>query len=381
MNNFNANDSLSLLEGKSVLRSPRAIVVINDIAVRWMDITITNNTFFVADLFRVEIPLNGQPAPIDFSYWASATLFTVHIYIGFPKDPQNYTTQDLDLLMSGDVTDFDLDPLRAIVTLHGRDLSSRLIDKKITKNYSNYLSSQLAQQFATDNNLTPIVTPTNTLVGTFFYNQQNLLANNTTQWDLLTFVAQQENFVCYVKGENLYYQPLPTEANHSQLPFVLQYQPPIAGNPTPVFNGTTLSISKTVMISGDVSVTIKVPYNSQTGQAFSITETSTYHSRNHKAPVAKKTRYVHSYVGLTQDQARQKAKQLLMNYTQHANRVYAVLPGENSLQKDSLIQLLGTDTALDQIYYPEEIIRKFSPENGYTMQVSARNKSADASIN
>ena len=84
------------------LRQPRAIVLINDIAVIWTDIKIVTTTFYVADTYSVDIPLSGQPVGFNISYLSTQAMMSVKIYVGFPINPNSYSTQDLELLMVGD---------------------------------------------------------------------------------------------------------------------------------------------------------------------------------------------------------------------------------------------------------------------------------------
>src|SRR5690606_3411830 len=161
----------------------------------------------VASTYMVTLPLNSQPSPIDFNYWALAGEITVKIYIGFPLDPNNYGPGDLDLMIVGDCTDFEIDPLSGSLPIHGGGLSSRLIDKKVTKTFGNFTTSQIVTQFANDNQLTPKVTATKTVMGNVFYNRQFFISNNSTQWDAIMTMARLDNYYAYVDGENLVYEP------------------------------------------------------------------------------------------------------------------------------------------------------------------------------
>lgn len=368
---------------KSIVRTPRAIVTINDIQVKWIDIEIDTTTFFFADTYHISIPLNGQIATLNMSYWASSPQFTVKIYIGFPSDPDMYTTQDLDLFIEGDANNFDFNPITGIINISGRDLSSRLIDKKFTGKFSQNTSSQIATQFANNAGLTPQVTTTTTPVGTFFQTQQTLLSSQYTQWDILTYLAQQENFVLYVDSQNLVFKPRPTTSNtDSQNNYILTYQAPTIDTPTPSLNATRLTISRSATLINDVSVTVKVPYNCKTGQAFSVRVNSSHtqsSSRNTKASTYKQ-KYVYRIPGLTQDQALQRADQLLRDITTHEIRICTCLPGDNILKKDTLIKLVGTNCAFDQIYYPDHINRRLNMHEGYIMEVSAKNKSDSTEV-
>lgn len=357
-------------------RSPRAIVQINGITVLWESITLITTYVYVASTYMVRLPLNDQPDPLDFNYWSMTGILTVKIYIGFPLDPNNYGTGDLDLMIVGDCTDFEIEPLTGYVTMHGRDLSSRLIDKKVTKTFGNFTTSQIIQQFADDNQLTPQVTPTKTVMGNLFYNQQFFISNDSTQWDAIMTMARLDNFYAYVDGETLVYEPVPVPDNVKN-PFILQYSPPTFDNPSPAFNGMHFSLSRTMALASDVQVTVSTPINARTGTSFSSTAKSSHRDKGFKfIPKGNVKKYNHVISGLTPEQATNRATSILESLINHETRLHAFMPGSNLLKRNSLIKVTGTNTDFDQIYYPDEVVRRISPEKeGYTMQIMAKNRS------
>lgn len=373
------------LPAASMVKNPRAIVTINDITVKYVKINITTTQFYVADVFWIEMPFYGQDPSLNFDYWASGESYEVKIYIGFPPDPTSFSTQDLELFLVGEVTDFELDPLSAIMTLHGRDLSARMIDTPITKSFYNFTASDVAIMFADLNDLIPKVTSTTQKVGSIFYGSQSTaLINNTTQWSFLAALARTQNFVCFAQGEYLVFEPRPTP-NNTINPFLINFQPPVSENPTPICNAVNLKMIRTAAVASDVYVTVKVPYSAKTGEAFTVTVKSTHRDRGLKfIPKGRGTRHAVVRMGLTRDQATALANNLLETYTSYETRIIATLPGTNDLKKDSLIQLTGTNSAFDNIYYPDEVTRTLSLTEGYTMQLTAKNKSPDwvnASVN
>lgn len=359
----------------NVSRQPRAIVMINDERVLWENIRMNTNSFYVADTFSLTIPLSDQTSVVNLDYLISQKLISVKIYIGFPPNADNYTTQDLELFMTGDATSLDIDPFNSVATIEGRDYSSRLIDTKTTRIYNNYTASAVANEFAKSNNLTPQVTNTTEKVGNIFYNQPSLVYNNMTQWDLLTYLAQLQNFITYVTADTLVFKPIPSSSNVSD-PYVIPYTPRNLDFGSPISPTVNLSIRKTMALVNDVKVTVKVPYNPRTGQAFSVTLTSK-HSNNASKGI---TKHVRSFPGLTPDQAKQRAQQLLNGFTLHETQLFADMAGDNLLKKDSLIKVTGFNNEIDQYYYVDEISRTINVSSGYSMTVMAKNRSPNAEV-
>lgn len=378
-----ANNPYLSLPSANRVRSPRAIVLINDMPVLWEDIQVQTTTFFIADNYTITIPLNGQKKPFDLNYWSAITDITVKIYIGFPDNPNSFYTADLDLLMTGSVDLMDVDPFSARVVLSGRDLTSRLIDNKTTKVYPNETASNIATILAKARGLTPVVTPTTGNVGRLFKNfatnAQSLITKQITEWDLLCFLAQQSGYVVFIRGESLYFQPFPTDQGHA---YVINYKPPQFTGGSPTYDGMNLRFKRSLTLANDVIVNVTVPVNPQSGKSF--TKTAKYVRRprgTHNLPSPSGTiqRYNFIYAGLTPEQAQQQANTLAKNITLQEIVLTTSLPGDNRLLKDSIIKLTGTNTAYDQIYYTDNVTRRISMA-GYDMDITAKNHSTDSQI-
>lgn len=370
------SSSSPTLQNNLQLRQPRAIVLINKIAVLWVDITINTTTFYIADSYRVQIPLNGQPPSFNLTYLSTLAQLTVEIWVGFPSNPNAFTTSDLTQIIVGDCDEMIIDPLSQSITLSGRDLTSRLIDTKTFKKYPNLTASNIAIELANEHGLTPVVTPTSGNVGTFYSNANSLMLKQTTEWDLLTFLAEQSGYVTYVIGTNLYFQPKLTVQNST--PFVLKYQAPNALSSSPVFNGMYFTITRQFTLSKDVTVKIRVPYSPLTGRAFTVSAGKTNPTIN--STHAGNQIYTFTYAGLTQQQAQQKANTLLQNITLNELKLTARLPGDNTLTKASVIKVTGTGTRFDQTYFTNSIVRRISISEGYEMEVTAKNIDTNSEI-
>lgn len=363
------------------LRQPRAIVIINGFFVLWTDISITTTTFYVADTFHLEIPLYGQPPGFTAQYLATQSVMNISIYLGFPPDPNSYTTKDLMLFMLSDCDEMVVDPLRATIKFSGRDLTSRFIDNKTNQYSPNQTASTIAANLAKQNNLgTSMITATQGNVGVFYanqgYSQSTLLSKFTTQWDLLTFLGQQYNYAVYVQGNDLVFAPRPTIENTK--PYILQYQPPTPLNGSPIYNGISLTLTRQFTLSKDVKVIVRVPYSPQSGKAF--TKMATKSNKSINSSKAGVQTYTYTYPGLTPAQAQARATSLLKNITLNEIVLNTSLPGDNVLLKSSLVRLIGTNTMFDQYYYTDTIVRTMNIRNGYQMEVHAKNMDTSSQV-
>ena len=358
------------------LRQPRAIVLINDIAVIWTEIKIVTTTFYVADTYTVDIPLSSQPLGFNIAYLSKQSMMSVKIYVGFPINPDSYSTQDLQLLMVGDCDEMTIDPLRMTVTFSGRDLTSRFIDKKTYAKYANQTASNIVTNLAQSHGLNPIVTSTQGNVGTFYEAENTLLTKETTEWDLMTFLAQQYNYVVFVQQNNLIFEPKPTAQNST--PYILSYQPPATLYGSPVFNGMNLTMMRCFTVAKDVTVKIRVPYSPTTGKAFTASAGKKNPSINSSS--AGNQVYTYTYPGLTNSQALSKAQQLLSEITLNELKISATVPGDNLLTKSSIINLIGTGSQFDQIYYTDTVTRTLNYTDGYLMEIEAKNSDVNSQV-
>lgn len=365
------------LSAISTVRQPRGIVTINGINLPFESFEVDNNTYYVADTFRVEIPSNGLPASLTSIVLSFSSQIIVDIWTGFPDSTDIFSNDGFSELIYGEVDDFSFDPAKGTITLSGRDLTSRFIDNKTTEKFVNLTSSQIATQLATRRGLTPVVTSTSVKVGKYYEIDQSRLTKEMSEWDLLTYLAREENFIVYVKGQSLYFIPEPTEA---QLPYVIQFNQlsqDIFSNTIPTTNVIDLKLSRNLTLAGDVAVQVR-SWNQKTGKAYTKTATSKHINLQKAQATGKVQNYVYTFPNLTPEQATQKAQQLLKDISKHEMKLRAVMPADNTLDKSQIIRLTGTGTAWDQIYFPDSIVREFSFHSGYSMTIEAKNHSPNS---
>lgn len=370
--------------GSQSLHRPRAIVMINNDVIFWEDIQISTTTFYSADTYDITIPLNGQAPNINLNYWASVVNATIKIYIGFPQNPVVFTTRDLELFLVGDIDLMEVDPLNAKVNISGRDLTSRFLDVKTTQTFPNETASNIAIKLANKHGLTPVVTTTTGSVGRYFTNfatnSTNLMSKQITEWDLLTFIAQQSGFVTFVQDTRLFFAPFPSDAKGS---YTLNFTPPQGKGLSPVYDGMDLKFRRSLTLARDVIVKVIVPTNPQTGKSFIAKAKYARRTRNLSGvPQQAGEPQTYSFIraGLTPQQAQEQANSLAKNITIQEIVLTTTRPGDNMLRKDGLIKVVGTGTAYDQIYFSESVVRQINIDTGYQMQVTAKNHSVDSQL-
>jgi Phage tail baseplate hub (GPD) len=368
-------------------RQPRAVVRVNGSPLPgWISWEVTSNTYYEADSFRVSFALSALP-PMSAPTWgridstsqpkqspadwlSQQTEIYVEIFAGFPSDPDHPTLGDnMQSLIYGRVDDIELDPVGRVVNVRGRDLTAAFIDQRTPgKNWIAKTSSDIAAELAAGHGMTAVVTPTTTTVGTYYQHDQVKLHANQSEWEVLSWLAREEGFVLYVKGNELHFEP---DSAATSDPYVLAWQSdPFAANVQQISFSRALTVAKGVtVVVRSASLKTKVPVVEtfpgpakviQAGKASPFGLTQTYHfSLPAGADSARCQRYA---------QARYH------EIISHEMRMQARLPADNLLSAKSVIRVQGTGTAFDQIYYPMSVTRTMSADEGYTMTVHAKNQ-------
>lgn len=97
---------------------------------------------------------------------------------------------------------------------------------------------------------------------------------------------------------------------------------------------------------------------------------------------AKAPAQVYSYIiaNLSQQDAQQRAMKIYNDIIRHELKMTAQLPGDNILMPNVMVQVSGTETQFDSMYYVESVARRMSFDSGYTMSVRGKNHSLDTSV-
>ncbi|WP_439671404.1 phage late control D family protein [Cupriavidus necator] len=333
-----------------------------------------NNSYYQADTFRVTFAANALPAETDANWLSDQKEAFVEIFAGFPADPQNFSETDLDSLIYGQVDDVEYDPVATTVTLTGRDMTAAFIDTKTSVQYQNLTSSQIATKLAEAHGLTASGPATKTPAGTFYAYDHVSMTDERSEWDLLTYLAENEGFLCYIRGTTLHFEPRPTEQGD---PYVIRWA--VDENGLPSANVQDLNLSRSMTVAKGVTVVAR-SYNTKQKQGF----TAYYPSKGkttqpgQASPSSNRQVYTIRRGGLTQEAVTQLAQKTHREITQHEMKLWARLPADNILTQTAMVRLEGTGTKFDQDYYVDSITRSMSVDHGYSMTVSAKNHNPES---
>lgn len=376
--------SINPVPTPNVARNPRVLIKINDTVFRkitsW---TYVENNYYQPDTFRVELPLYTQDAVATIEYWQSQPALLFELFVGFPTNTVTYGVSDLQSLILGGINNIDLyvfDNGRGYISFDGFDLGKKFIDTKTFERFPNLTPSQIATTFANEQGLTPVVTDSGPPYAGYYYTGSYVqMGNAITQWDLLTYLAQQIGYQVFVRGTQLVFQPRPVQSSN---PYLIQARTLENGNLASM-NGSSLRISRNMNFARDVQVTI-LSFNSKSGRV-SVTAQGRKTKRGVVSAIAKTLgepqKYVENVPGLSKQQAQMLANQLVLKISQHERIIQVSGPGDNILRKDSVIQLSGVSPSADQTYFPDSITRSMAGvEGAYKMEFVAKNHSPQSIV-
>lgn len=356
-----------------VVRQPRAGISINGVRADRLlvDMHVTNNRYSTADSFRCSLVLVEQDKEFGRNFWQDCIGIRTELFVGFGVDEPPSKS-----LLSGRVDEIQIDLVSRRVSLTGRDFTADLIETRIAEKYPNKTASEIATIMADKVGLTPEVTATTKRVGTYYGAEHASLADETTAWNLLTYLAERESFDVYVTGTKLVFGPPPDEASASK--WTLVYTPGEQDAPAPQASVMNLQLTKSLTIAREIVVKV-ISWHS--GKKKALTGIS--NSKPPKGPKGSRAQTPANYVfripNLTQDEADATARQKALDLTKNLRSFEAELPGHVDFDIRTIVTITGTGGTFDTKYHLDEVERSVSQSQGFTMRLRGRNVIADDS--
>jgi len=293
--------------------------------------------FFRASRFSVALAM-GEPPLWGIADYAALATQTITIELAnsaFGFSP----------VMVGQIDNVSIDCGAQRVTISGRDLSARMIDAEITETFVNQTASGIAAIIAGRHGLSAEIVPTTAIAGQYYEidHARTALATHSrtgNEWDLLVWLAQNENYVTAVTGTTLYFGPLPVLE-----PAVIRQQDCIA-----------LSFDRALSLPGSARVT---SWNTRNKSV--VTQTA---GRGASVTTLVKP-------NLSTGTALSLATAHLAALARHATIVDIKLPGELALTPSAPIFISGTSSPLDQIYTIAELVRELDVAGGFVETIRA----------
>jgi hypothetical protein len=353
-------------------RFPRGIVKINGTPVSFLSATVENKSHFASDTWRVRLEAWNQPEGFGMKFWGDEVNAQVEILFGFQMpgaDISSGASSPTSIIL-GQVDDVEIDPLDSeSLIISGRDLSAQLIDNKTTNKYPDHVSSWIATSIAKQFGLIPQVTTTTQKVGQYYNNAYSTIGRDVTYWDLLVYLAEQEDFDLYVLGNTLYFGP--PQADGDTNPLIVTIT---GGNGAIVqSNALKLRLRRSLTIAKDITVTV-LSHGVASGKAIKAVA----HRAGKGGSSSGALNYKYTKPNMTLQQAQNFANSKLANITKFERTIEVNMEGDPLMTVRRKIVLQGTQTSFDQSYYVQTICRTLDFEGGFSMSLHGKNTSTES---
>ena len=346
------------------VRAPRFRVSLNGAVLpgcKTIEIDANNN--FSADTFTATFS-TATPGAVPLPPWGATDTILVGIEIA------NDAAGGYVAAFAGEVDEIEADPIGQTVTVHGRDLSRRLRDAKTNETFPNRTSSEIAATLAARHGLTPVVTPTVTLVSRYYANDHDHLSGDnftrtTNEWDLLVYFAQHEGYDLFVVGTSLYFQPAAA---------------PGIGGKRVVFKTTSAGVvcndvmqprfSRSLTLAKDIDVIVR-SWNVNTKRGFDAKSTGAKSGKD----AGGQQRIVIVRPNLTRDAAIKLANNIRADLTKRERLFRFAIPGDSGFTPRTPVNVFGTGSSWDGYYFTASVHHAIDMQRGYLMTVECKNHS------
>ncbi|MGH6970106.1 MAG: phage late control D family protein, partial [Caulobacteraceae bacterium] len=337
---------------------PQGLVLVNGVQAPCLDWEVTTCGFFQASTFRVTLAASGLPAGLSLA--ALCDMSAVPVEVRASLDGGAPTS-----LILGRADDVDVDWAARTVSLSGRDRTADLIEARTAESFLNRTASQAVETLAARHGLTANAAATPTKIGAYSQSDHAKLSGQGSEWDLVVHLAKKEGFYAWVSGTTLNFQP---ETAAVGAPTVVRWTP-AGGGALAAGPFVGLKTRRNLSLASAVTVTVS-SWNHTQKTPFKATVTGVKTG----APGGSPQTYSYRKPGLTFDQARQLAQSQLEAVTRHERTLELEMAPDLTLTPRGQIELAGTGTAFDQLYWIDQVERRMA-FGEFSQTVSAKNHS------
>lgn len=350
------------------------------------DCEVTNNNFYMADTWQVSASLSGQKTPYNSPlWWGEQSSIEVSIRAAL----QPIGAGQGKILVSGPTDDISLSLRNDMLSLSGRDYTSRLIDTRLSdtflnvqngKIFLNQTASQIVQTLVPEywpDMETSISVPTKTLIGTYAGLQNAIMFRNRSLWDVITWLAQNESsvdasgnpdpFVSYVIGKTLYFGPMSGSIGAGGGIFAINW----SGQST----AESLDLSRNLTLANDIRVTVQgwgpLGRYQAVASGKHASAPSTVFPKGYQ-------HYVYTINGLTSQQASNRATSLALSLSQHELVARVEMPADFNLNPYGKVRLTNVasnrkTTVWDTDYWVNACTWRLDMHEGAVMSLWLKN--------
>ncbi len=280
------------------------------------------------------------------------------IYVSIDRNAQPY------LAFDGIVDQISADPLKKIMSIHGRDYSCLLIETAFQHSFLNQTASEIVGFIASRHGFGTESTPTTELVGEYRENDHMQMVLNAhsavaSEWALLSSLAQRESFELFFNDDVLVFAPL---RDIDSATYSVDYADLIG-----------LKIHNTLSVSGSAGAVVK-SWNSWLGRQINSDGASNLAGSGLESTAANQlvgTEIVMMRPNLTEISAQALAQKLQEELTVSRTMAEISMPGDLLVRPHDTITVTDNETGLSTPYSVISVQRSYSAARGFLQRIKA----------
>ncbi len=297
--------------------------------------------------------------------WYDADTLDVTLQMGFlpPGAPEG--SLSWQTMLSGRADRIHFNPVSGLVTLEGRDYAARLLDLPVSETFLNCTSSEVAQQLATRCGLSASVDQTSKFVGQYYQIEHARLSmapfsRFSTAWDLLSNLAQLEQFDLWVQDLTLNFKAAPP-ATTPALQITFQAGQP--ARPASILNVTSLSLERNLAVASNIPVVVS-SWNSRQRSRVRV------QAGNSTTSGASGIRILRP--NLPADTAQSLANAISNTVLTHRRTLTATMAGDLETAARGPVQMTGLGAPWDGTYRVAKLEREMTLHGGFVQRLTAQ---------
>ena len=331
---------------------------------------VVQNQYYLPDTFEARFAVNA-PGAKGLAWWAQVA--TLLLTIQASTDGKRWS----DLIL-GQADHIDLHPETGTAIVQGRDLTAMFQDARTQAAWRGKTASEVvlalnALHAGPDGKplLTPHVDTAPGLVDAYYGGDHTKVALGqfsrvTTEWGLITYLAEQAGFDAFVRGKGLYFRKQ-ADADSAPATLAVKYAPPNAKVAYAASSAIDLRMQRSLTLAKDIEVAVR---SWRSDNARSFTRLARRTGAKSDGTVQ---RYVYVRPNMTEEQAQQFANSALADLSQQERIITFRQPFDPKLDTDAVVRLSGTGTQYDQAYHIDTITTVIGFEDGAFQTIRAKN--------
>lgn len=190
--------------------------------INWKDFKVEVSGLGAIDKFELTLPWEVTDNPSsNLLYSGSSKSADIVFNTAVLKIDVGFEGEEIKSFIEGEADAFswDFDTSGEWVKISGRSFAAKPYDFSETVKYQNLTSTEVHSTICSLYGLTPVQpVKTSTMTGEFVNDDHASVTRETSHWDLILYLAENEGFVTRVRGKEWYFGPLEMLENYKKPP-------------------------------------------------------------------------------------------------------------------------------------------------------------------